>query len=81
MIKLFMKTGKPDNDSYTDLHDLYPHEPIRSRLPPFIVAGGDYYCLAQYNTHGRDVGEVAKCNRTENVTTDETMRDLTGWLS
>uniref|UniRef100_A0A4W5JQ72 Uncharacterized protein n=1 Tax=Hucho hucho TaxID=62062 RepID=A0A4W5JQ72_9TELE len=81
MVKLFMKAGKPDNDSCTDLHYLYPHVPLRSRLPPFIVAGGDYYCLARYNTYGKNVGEVSTCNRTENVTTDETMRDLTGWLS
>jgi hypothetical protein len=81
MVKLFMKAGKPDNDSCTDLHYLYPHAPIRYRLPPFIVAGGDYNCLARSNTHGRDVGEVARCYRTENVTTDQTMRDLTGWLS
>lgn len=80
MVNLFMKAGKPDNDSCTDLHYLYPHVPSRSRFPPFIVAGGDNYCLARYNTHGRDLGEVARCNRTENVTTDETMRDLTGWL-
>ncbi|XP_029586287.1 syncytin-1-like [Salmo trutta] len=81
MVKLFMKAGKPDNDSCTDLHYLYPHVPIRSRLRPFTVAGGDYYCLTRYNTHGRNVGEVGTCNRTENVTTTETMRDLTGWLS
>uniref|UniRef100_A0AAZ3P633 Uncharacterized protein n=1 Tax=Oncorhynchus tshawytscha TaxID=74940 RepID=A0AAZ3P633_ONCTS len=81
MVKLFMKAGKPDNDSCTDLHYLYPHVPITSRLPPFTVAGGNYYCMARYNTHGRDVGELRTCNRTENVTTDGTMRDLTGWLS
>lgn len=37
--------------------------------------------MARHNTHGWNVGEVRTCNRTENVTTDETMRDLTGWLS
>ena len=27
------------------------------------------------------MGEVSTCNRTENMTTDETMSDLTGWLN
>uniref|UniRef100_A0A8C7GDK7 DUF4939 domain-containing protein n=1 Tax=Oncorhynchus kisutch TaxID=8019 RepID=A0A8C7GDK7_ONCKI len=59
---------------------MYPHVPRTSRLPPFTVTGGRYYCIARYITHGWDIGKVRTCNRTENVTTDETMRDLTGWL-
>jgi hypothetical protein len=43
MVKLFMRAGKLDNDSCIDLHYLYPHVPITSRLPPFIVTGGHYY--------------------------------------
>ena len=81
MLKLFMKAGKPDNDNCTDLHYLNPHVHITSRLPPFTVAGGNHYCMARYNTHGRNVLEVRTCNRIENVTTYETMRDLTGRLS
>jgi hypothetical protein len=76
-----MKAGKPDNDSCIYQHDLYPHVPITSRLPPFTVTGGHYYCMARYITHGWDIGEVRTCNRTENVTTDKTMRDLTAGLS
>ena len=43
MVKLFMEAGKPDNNSCTDLHYLYPHVPLKSRLPPFTEARGD--CL------------------------------------
>uniref|UniRef100_A0A8K9XMS7 Uncharacterized protein n=1 Tax=Oncorhynchus mykiss TaxID=8022 RepID=A0A8K9XMS7_ONCMY len=78
MVKLFMKAGKPDNHSCIDLHYLYPHVPITSRIPPFTVTGGNYYCMARYVTHGWEVGEVRTCNRTENVTTDKAMRDMTG---
>jgi hypothetical protein len=81
MVKLFMKAGMPNNDSCIDLHYLYPQVPLKSRLPPFTVTRGEYYCLARYSTHGKYVGEVGTCNKTENITTDETMSDLTGWLN
>ena len=45
------------------------------------MTGGDYYCLARYSTLGKNVGEVSTCNWTENITTDETMSNLTGWLN
>ena len=50
MVKLFTKAGMPDNDSYIDLYYLYPQVPLKSRLPPFTVTGGDYYRLALYST-------------------------------
>jgi hypothetical protein len=43
--------------------------------------------MARCITHGRDVGEIRTCNRTENFTTGKTMRGSTGrwkgleWMS
>ena len=42
MVMLFKEAGMPDNDSCIDLHYLYPHVSLKSKLPPFTEARIDF---------------------------------------
>ena len=81
MVKLFMEAGKPDNNSCMDLNS-YIHKFLWNLS--FLLSqrqGVTVYCLIQYSTSGKYVGEISTCNVTENITTDGVMSNLADWLS